>query len=102
MTARRGSSPSRPRDEDVEAILRRVIRRTAKALVGYEDLDSEADALVALQAADADRRVRYPDPFPHARRSAFLDGFSLHAGVHIHANDRAGLERLCRSRGPTC
>jgi hypothetical protein len=42
--------------------------------------------LAALQAAEADRRARYPDPF----------GFSLHSGVHIHANDRPGLEGLCR------
>ncbi len=31
-----------------------------------------------------------------ARRSAFLDGFSLHAGVRIHGRDCEGLERLCR------
>jgi hypothetical protein len=97
-----GDGPARfvplpPGDEDVEAILRRVIRRTAKALVGYdEEVESEADALAALQSAEVDRRLRYPDPFRHARRSASLDGFSLHAGVRIHENDREGLERLCR------
>ena len=97
-----GDGPARfvplppPQDEDLAAILERVVRRTARALVGYEDLESEADALAVLQAAEVDRRVRYPDPFPHARRSAFLDGFSLHAGVRIHGNDREGRERLCR------
>ena len=86
-----------PGDEDLAAILRRVIRRTAKVLVGYDEaVESEADALAVLQAAEVDRRLRYPDPFPHVRRSAFLDGFSLHAGVRIHGNDREGLERLCR------
>ncbi|HEX8698141.1 MAG TPA: transposase, partial [Myxococcaceae bacterium] len=25
-----------------------------------------------------------------------LEGFSLHANTHLHANDRQGLERLCR------
>ena len=36
-----------------------------------------------------------PDP-PHRRRhSAFLEGFSLHSGVHLHASDREGLEKLC-------
>ncbi len=25
-----------------------------------------------------------------------LEGFSLHANTHLHANDRKGLERLCR------
>ena len=41
-----GDGPARfvrlpaPRDEDVEAILRRVFRRTAKALVGYGEEES--------------------------------------------------------------
>jgi hypothetical protein len=25
-----------------------------------------------------------------------LEGFSLYANTHLHANDRQGLERLCR------
>ena len=84
-----------PEDEDVEAILCRVIRRTAKVLAAYDD-ESEDEALAVLQAAEVDRRLRYPDPFPHVRRSAFLEGFSLHAGVRIHENDREGRERLAR------
>jgi len=49
----------RPRDEDVAAILDRLVRRTAKVIVGFdEDLDSEADALAALQAAEAEWRQR--------------------------------------------
>jgi hypothetical protein len=55
-------------------------------------------AVPLRQWVEADRRVRSPDPFPHARRSAFLDGFSLYAGVHIHANDRAG----AREAVPLC
>jgi hypothetical protein len=48
-----------PRDEDVAAILDRLVRRTAKVIVGFEeDLDSEADALAALEAAEAERRQR--------------------------------------------
>jgi hypothetical protein len=84
-----------PEDEDVEAILRRVIRRTARVLAAYDE-ESEDEALAALQAAEVERRVRYPHPFPHVRRSAFLEGFSLHAGVRIHENDREGRERLAR------
>jgi len=84
-----------PKDEDVEAILRRVIRRTARVLADYDE-ESEDEALAALQAAEVGRRIRYPDPFPHVRRSAFLEGFSLHAGVRIHENDRDGRERLGR------
>jgi hypothetical protein len=84
-----------PEDEDVEAILRRVIRRAVKILADYDE-EFEDDALAALQAAEAERWLRYPDPFPHVRRSAFLEGFSLHAGVRIHENDREGRERLAR------
>ena len=35
-------------------------------------------------------------PAPTTRRSAFLRGFSLHANVFIHQNDRPALARLCR------
>jgi hypothetical protein len=28
-------------------------------------------------------------------RCAFLEGFSLHANTHLHANDRQGVERRC-------
>jgi hypothetical protein len=57
---------------------------------------SEDDALAVLQAAEVDRRLRFPDPFRNQRCTASLDGFSLHAGVRIHEHDREGLERLCR------
>ena len=35
-------------------------------------------------------------------RTAVAEGFSLHADIAVHANDREGLERLCRyaARGP--
>ena len=49
-----------PRDEELTAILERIVRRTAKALVGYDEAESEADALAALQAAEVDRRLRFP------------------------------------------
>ena len=55
-----------------------------------------ADAADALQAAEVDRGPCLPDPFKNGRRSACLEGFSPHAGVQIHAQDREGLERLCR------
>ena len=29
------------------------------------------------------------------RQVAYLEGFSLHASVHLHANDREGLARFC-------
>jgi hypothetical protein len=65
-----GDSPAtflaipQPRDEDVAAILERVVRRAAKVLVGFdEEVESAADALAALQAAEVDRRLRFPDEF---------------------------------------
>ena len=78
-----------PEDEDVEAILRRVIRRTAKTLAAYDD-ESEDDALAALQAAEVDRRLRYPDPFPHVRRSSGqYQAAGLRAVVHLTTHGRA-------------
>jgi hypothetical protein len=87
-----------PDDEDVERILTRVIKQVHKAFPAPEDVGGgdEDDPFAALQAAEVDRRLRFPDPFRHARRSAHLDGFSLHAGVRVHEHDRVGLERLCR------
>ncbi len=71
--------------------------RRRKVLVGFdEEVESEADALAALQAAEVDRRLRFPDEFRRSRYRAvaFLDGFSLHAGIRIHGSDRDGRERL--------
>lgn len=86
-----------PTQEELEAILTRVIRRTAKVLPDFDDgVEPEEDALTALQAAEVERRLRFPDPFRSTRTSASLDGFSLHAGVRVHEHDRDGLERLCR------
>ena len=41
-------------------------------------------------------------PRPTKSRSAFIEGFSCHADLHLHANDREGLERLLLygGRGP--
>jgi hypothetical protein len=84
---------SGPGPEELDALLRRIVGRTAKVLAGFEDGETE-DALAALQAAEVDRRLQYPERFEQTRRSAYVDGFSLHTGVRIHANDRQGLERL--------
>ena len=57
---------------------------------------------VAL-GARAGRRVRRlgeeadaEDVISRGPRQAHLEGFDLHANVWVAANDRAGLERLCR------
>jgi hypothetical protein len=87
-----------PGDEDVERILTQVIRRVHKEYPAFEEQDAADpdDPYASLQAAEVDRRLFYPEPFKRSRRSAHLDGFSLHAGVRVHEHDRQGLERLCR------
>jgi hypothetical protein len=48
------------------------------------------------QAIEPPLPGRAPLPSSINRRSAFLEGYSLHADHLIDANDRDGLERLCR------
>ncbi|MFL5399214.1 MAG: transposase, partial [Myxococcales bacterium] len=38
---------------------------------------------------------RPPNAGRKQERTAYEEGFSLHAGVHLHANDREGLAHLC-------
>ncbi len=88
-----------PSDQELERILTRIIRKVARVVSADESLAralDDDDAFAELQAAEVDRRMRFPDPFKHARHSVALDGYSLHAGVRIHEHDRAGLEQLCR------
>ncbi len=87
-----------PSDQELERILSRIIRRVTRHIARDREVERavEEDAFAELQAAEVDRRMRFPDPFKHARHSVALDGFSLHAGVRIHEHDRAGLEQLCR------
>ncbi len=88
-----------PGDEELEAILARIVRRTAKVLERLEEdfeLDGAKDALAGIQAEQVQQRLRHPEPFEPTRRSAFLEGYSLHAGVRVHGNDLQGREQLCR------
>ncbi len=92
-----------PPDEEVEAILRRVVVRLLRLLrpraerMDLEPPDAlanaQSEALLLLSAAPQ-------EPPRRKQHSAFLEGFSLHAGVHLHANDREALERLCALWGP--
>ena len=56
------------------------------------------DALDALHAESAQAGMGFLQESASAKRklAAFLEGFSLEAGTHLHANDRRGLECLCR------
>src|SRR5207244_3580782 len=54
------------------------------------------DALAAAQADSLSLLGRNPLRAVRIKRqAAYLEGFSLHAGVHLHANDREGLAHLC-------
>jgi len=97
-----------PEDEEVESLLCTVARRVVRLLKRLGRLDEDAypqDALQVLQVASIQRRLPFPpgdEAPPRKRRCASLEGFSLHANTHTHANDRENLERLCRygARGP--
>jgi hypothetical protein len=114
-----------PSDAAVAAVLARV-RAGVGRLLRRRGLEPEDDAggsadrlaeesplLAGLVSASvqgrgalgarAGRRVRRLGPEAEAEgvqsrgpRQAHLDGFDLHANVWVAANDRAGLERLCR------
>jgi hypothetical protein len=91
---------SPPTDEEVLAITLKVKKRVEGLLPQHREEDVPADALATMQAQAV--RAKFPtrgdddfDPHPR-RRCAFVQGYSLHADVYIHANDRAGLERLLR------
>jgi hypothetical protein len=92
--ARFVSTPG-PSPRELDALLERIVRRVV-ALLEKEEHGVELDELAQLQAAEVEQRARHPEPFEQSRHSAFLDGFSLHAGVRLHARDREGRLRLCR------
>ena len=95
-----------PTDEDVARICKQVAWRVQRLV---ERRLEEGALDEAAQEAEAERQLAFaPLPRPEAgwehpdqqgqqaRRSAMVDGFSLHANVSVAAEDRQGLERLCR------
>lgn len=95
-----------PTDEEVEAVVRRVVRQVrapfedAQADAGWED----EEELAKLQAEAVQQRLGLEGdaPRPKRRRVAVAQGFSLHADTWVHGHDREGLSRLGRygARGP--
>ena len=90
-----------PTDEEVASLAGKIVRRVAKILARHleeqPDIDM-SDALARVQAVSIQTNLSgRTRPQEQARqRSAFIAGFSLHANVAIHQNDRDGVERLCR------
>jgi hypothetical protein len=91
-------------DEEIQAVLARIVRRLRRLLEPLRAASNAAPDPLDVEYAQSVRALPRapPDPPLPRRRAAFLDGFSLHAGVHLHANDREGLEHLCcyGARGP--
>jgi len=92
-----------PTQGEVERLLRGVRHRVLRLLEKRGALPAQGpeDARQAYQAHSLQQRLRWTEvdvrPPPRKQpRCAFLEGFSLHANTHLHANDRQGLERLCR------
>jgi hypothetical protein len=92
-----------PTDAEVTALLGRVAARIEAMLVAAGCLEDDheppeparvlGDVLgLPVRGARAAPSMALPEPPLSARH----DGFSLHAGITVHANDRLGLERLCR------
>jgi hypothetical protein len=90
-----------PWDDDVTTLLDQIARATHRLIehrVAQRGDDEPPDLLAAEQAeavATSPSRGGAGMPKP-GRRAAFLDGYSLHADRYVDANDREGLERLCR------
>jgi hypothetical protein len=89
-----------PSDDEVMAVLGRVVARLERVL-RPRLVAAQADArpLDALGASQAEAMLvagtSPPDRGRAKKRAAYLQGFSLHAAVHLHANDHAGLAHLC-------
>jgi hypothetical protein len=105
-----------PADEEVDGLLLALMKKvhallTKRGFFGDEgQAASGPEALAKLQqegalgqrqlglsGTEAAREARAKQ-----KRTAFREGFSLHASQHLHANDRQALERLClyAGRGP--
>jgi hypothetical protein len=91
-----------PWDDDVAKLLEQIARAIHRLITRYlaaRGDDDPLDLLATEQAqtvAGLPARDRASMPKSTGRRSAFLDGYSLHADRLVDEADRDGLERLCR------
>jgi hypothetical protein len=85
-----------PDTRDVEAVLHRALRQLRRRLADVEGLHLEEDDASLLEGSQpflVDVPTRGTSP---RARLAVAHGFSLHADTAVRANDRQGLETLCR------
>ena len=83
-----------PEDEEVEAVLQRLLRQVRALLADVEETWPEED-LDVLRAEGAQHRLAFNEeglPKKKPRRLAVAMGFSLHADTAVHAFDRVGLQ----------
>jgi hypothetical protein len=88
-----------PCDEEVEAINRKIARKTLLLFRSVDPAERgfDDDALERLYAAALQPPRRHGFDLRLQRpRCSSIEGFSLHADVRIAAGDRARLERVCR------
>jgi hypothetical protein len=88
-----------PTREELSHILERVAARTL-AMVRHRGLLEEEylDGLASVQAEAIQMPLSLGAPPEEDPRklAAFIEGFSLQAGTHVHQRDREGLEHLLR------
>ena len=95
-----------PTQEELKRLQHRIATRCIRLMGRHlsEEVDfDEEGALGKLQAQSVQRPLPFAEGASSSGRfTAFLRGFSLHAGVRIAAHDKAGRERLCGygARGP--
>ena len=94
-----------PTDEDVEQIATRIVGKVRRLLARRDGdaVDDEPCALADAQAEAVQLPMSLAEPTARTsgtpgprRRTAFIDGFSLHADTVVDAGDRPALERLVR------
>ncbi len=93
----------RPKSDELEALLARIVRRTLSGLRRRGYLDDAAPvgpAAILLDtshvAAAALTTSSRSGPLERAGKlCARIEGFSLEAGRHVHEHDREALRRLC-------
>lgn len=82
--------------ESLEKIVARLEKLLRPRLDAARDDARPPDALAAAQAAAVAAIAGKPPAATVTKKhAAYLQGYSLHAGVHLHANDREGLAKLC-------